>query len=152
MPRRESRAKQARLNFGAMCIAEVMPAAREDRQPKRILFRQAAMFGVERSDCPRMFRHSPRKLERYLRNHWKLIRLMLPANHDILPCYVNGPAFGGGGYHAGNLRLARRQQERDERVAQGIVDSVDAFANATNRLFPQVAAPRRILVTRAARS
>jgi len=143
------RAKRDRLLFATQCVAAVFPAASDDRQPKRILFRQAAMWGMERADCPYVFRGSMRKLQTYIRNKWKVIRLMLPEEHDILPCYVNGPAFGGGGYHAGNVRLARRQVERDEAVAQGIVDSNAAFADATNQLFPQVAAPRRVLVTRA---
>jgi hypothetical protein len=143
-------AKQARLNFASQCVAAVFPAADQDRQPKKIIFRQAAMYGIEQADCPYPLR-SFRRLQTYIRVHWKVIRLMLPERHDILPCYVNGPDFGGGGYHAGNIKLARRQVERDQRVAEGVVEAADAFATATNQLFPQVAAPRQILITRARR-
>ncbi|PWT79148.1 MAG: hypothetical protein C5B60_00145 [Chloroflexi bacterium] len=149
--RGSARARQRRLEFATTCVAAVFPEVTDDRQPKKIIFHQAAMWGVERAECPPALR-TFKKLRAYIRNHWSAIRLILPESHDILPCYVNGPAFGvGGGYHAGNVKLARKQVARDRRIAEGVVDSADKFARATNHLFPQVAAPRQTLVTRAAR-
>ena len=145
-----ARATEARKRFCTACLTEVMPTSSEDRLPKRILFRQASMVGMERSDRPRYFR-SARQLEKYIRHNWRVIRNeLLPTNHDILPCYVNGPTFGGGGFHTGNVKLARKQVDRDGKIAQGVVDSANEFARATNQIFPQVAAPHPVLVMRPA--
>ena len=141
-------ARARRLDFSARCVAEVFPGVRDPRETKATIFDAAARWGVTQDDCPASIR-TVRGLRTYIRNKWKVIRLMLPTDHDILPCYVNGPTFGGGGgYRKGNIALARKQVERDAKIADGVVTAANDFAEATVGMFPQVEAPRRTLVTR----
>jgi len=126
----------------------VLPGPREDRQPKKVLFERAARWGIEQEACPPMF-NNVNQLRTYIRNHWKVIRMLLPEQENKLPCYVNGATFGGGGgYRQGNIALARKQIERDAKVTDGVVSAANEFANRTVGLFPRIEANQRTLVSR----
>jgi hypothetical protein len=145
---KQSGAVYEKLLFVTRCVAEVFPGAKEDRVPKAGIFDAAASWGFEQEDCPAVF-SDVRKLRRYIGNHWPTIRLMLPEEYGILPCYVDGAEFtGGGGYRQGNVKLARKQVDIDARVVDGVVESANAFAEATVAMFPQIEARRASLTNR----
>lgn len=139
---------EARMEFATDCCEAVIPGADEDLAPKRVIFDAAARWGIEQPECPATHR-TIGKLRTYIRNHWPVIRLML-TERNIVPVYVNGTEFGaGGGYRVGDKKAVQKQIERDERVAQGVVDSADAYAQAAVGVFPKVAANRYSLRLRA---
>jgi hypothetical protein len=142
-----TQAKTDRLLFAALCVAEVFPGAKADRETKATIFDKAARWGYRRTDCPSTLGTRDR-LHIYIKNHWKKIRSMLPTEHNILPCYINGPTWGGGGYRKGNIVLARKQIERDKKIVDGVLSAANDYATATIALFPKVDAQHRHTVTR----
>lgn len=138
--------KQKRLLFAAACVAEVFPGPKDKLEPKRVIFSKAARYGSQQSECP--FENAE-ALRVYIRNKWQTIRYMLPREHDLVPVYVNGTAWGdGGGYRKGDLKHARKQLVRDAKITDGVVRAANDFAEATISVFPQVEATRRTLTTR----
>lgn len=142
-----STAKQRRLIFATKCVAEVFPGMREDHQTKKIIFHQAAMFGVDQDDCPSSF--TSKSLRTYIKNHWSVIRLMLPEQEGFMPTYVNGATFGsGGGYRKGDERHVRKQLVRDALISDGVVNAANDYAEACGLVFPEIETSRRTLVSR----
>jgi hypothetical protein len=140
--------KKHRLDFATTCVAEVFPSARDDHQPKRIIFQQAALWGMTQDDRPSYFRYVS-DLRTYIRNHWPVIRLMLPEQEGFMPVYVNGTEFGGGGgYRKGDQRHVRKQLERDAKITDGVVNAANGYAEATGLVFPSIETSRRTLVSR----
>lgn len=143
-----SRVAQDRLDFAAKSVAEVFPGPHDDRQTKATIFVRAARWGRQQPDCPDAF-HNVEALRVYIRNHWRTIRYMLPKEHNIVPCYVNGPTWGGGGgYRKGNAKLAQKQVKRDVKIADGVAHAANEFAEAAVNIFPRIEAQRRHFVTR----
>jgi hypothetical protein len=143
-----TKAKNDRLDFAAQCIMAVLPGPKEDRQPKAALFEAAAVVGLSQDDCPTFF-SSTDKLRTYIRNHWPRIRIVLGQDEGVLPCYVNGSTFeGGGGYRRGNVKLARKQVEVDAKIVDGVVSATNKFAEVTGGLFPQIEVAHRTVRVR----
>lgn len=142
-------AKQDRLLFAAACVAAVFPGVRDDQEPKRVIFEKAATLGAKRADCPARYRNRAGDLRVFIRNKWSEIRLKLPELFDIVPVYVNGVHFGGGGgYRKGDLKHARKQLERDRKITDGVVNAANDYAEASTLVFPQIEATRTTLVSR----
>lgn len=144
-------AKKFRLLFATTCVAAVLPGVREEQMPKREIFKKAAAIGVRRPECPLRFRNNAPALQIFLRNKWRKIRISLPEMFpDVLPVYVNGATFGGGGgYRRGDLKHARKQLERDKKIADGVVNAANDYAEASRLVFPQIEATQTTLVSRA---
>lgn len=142
-------AKKSRLLFATACVAAVFPGVRDDQQPKRVIFDKAATLGAKRKECPLRFRNNKSALQAYIAHKWPRIRIALLEQFDLPPVYVNGAAFGGGGgYRKGDLKHARKQLERDTKIADGVVSAANDYAEATLQVFPQIEATRKSLVTR----
>jgi hypothetical protein len=143
-----SKVKRQRLIFAAKCLAQVFPEKDEDRIPKARLFEMAARLGMTLQDRPYVF-DSIRTLRVYMRNHWKMIRYMLPKEHGFVPSYINGATWGGGGgYRKSDKAHVQRQLERDRKIADGVANAANDYAETVGLVFPSIETTRVSLVSR----
>ena len=136
-------AVEQKLRFAAKVVVEALPDEK-NATPKRYIINDAARRGMHHPACPRALKKS-QALRSYITNKWpKLVREVIPEKHGILPCYING--FGGG-YYRGNVKTATKQVAYNTKLAHGVVNAIEEFAQAAVEIF-KIEATRHSLVTR----